>query len=361
MAGGGEPVTGPRGTALPALAEAVRNRLWLERARQALRPGLAGSAALLLAAAACHLWLHPVAPGIWLPLMFLSPLLALTAVVLLRRPGLAEAVALYDDRSALKEFLVSAWEAWQTPGSRRSAGARAVLAEFEERAGDIGQPSRWPSPPRDSRRQAAQSAATWLALVAALFMLQLPGQPAPHPAAASPTAPVTAGPGQVGADTELQLATPEAGDPPTEALQAMDTPATGGMDESAREEFASDVAAIPTAEMTSGNPAQASGQQGLAAGTEPGAERQDGSPRPPDPELETRYADVARGIADHHAGSIAGDAGAELSTTAAAEPSRADTTAGGPLQPRSSSWTSRFSPAQRHWIAAYFERLEDTP
>lgn len=334
-----------------ALVRQVRNRLWLAAMLRQLLAGLWIGAGLCLLGGCWHLFFQALHPETFLLLGLSPPALALVHALLRRRPTGSQAARQADAWFQGHALLVSAWELQEK--STLTPTAQLVLQRAASAAGTwrdsvAGKlPLRWP-----------QSGTLALLLAATgLLLLQLPSKawlssPAPQPQGDRSQA-------SLGAPSpSLQATTPEARtSTPTVAAAAPEAQARdaagGPPDATARAlpqgEAAADTRAVTA--LATPSPLASGKESGTRAGDQPG--RQHDQTVEPTASLPVREQAIARQAGDQGGTASGGKAGID---GAAPQPGSASVVAA--TRSLQAGHHAHYPPAQRHYIARYFQELQ---
>lgn len=336
-----------------ALVRQVRNRLWRAAMLRQLLAGLWIAAGLCLLGGCWHLFFQALHPETFILLGLSPPVLALAHALLRRRPTGSQAARQADAWFQGHALLVSAWELQEkstlTPTAQLvlQRAASAAGAWRDEAAGKL--PLRWP-----------QSGTLALLLAATgLLLLQLPSKawlspPAPQLQGDRPQASLGTPPPRLQARIpEARTTTPSvaAAAPGAQARGA----AGGSPDATARAlpqgEAAADTSAA-TALATS-SPLASGNEGGTRAGEQPGQHR--GLTADPAASLLVQEQAIARHAGDQGSTASGGEAGIDH---AAPQPGSASVVAA--TRSQQASHHAHYPPAQRHYIARYFQELQAT-
>ena len=380
------PVTG---NAL-GLVEQVRNRLWLALIGRWTGLGLWLSAALLISLGLVQRLPYPLPLTVPVLAALLPPLAGLVAALVLRRPQWLDAARAADHQAEADSLLLSAWDL-QRQGSTASGTAPLILLQAER------QQSAWQAridhytPPCRGRFPTAASIACCLG--AALLLLPPDGgSPGPAPTAGSrPLAaraennPLTeivrsvelatadsappgrqAQPPKAAADQGQAPAGPvtsPAAPPPAAARPAGEEPGgtlNRGFDglQPAAARLAGKTRSDPADDAP---PASGHGRNNAAGDQAGGGSSSDGGPPPTPPQLTSREVDQV--AIKRSAGQGSGDyLSSQLSAADRTGRGAATERAAAPRQPaerpESMPLSDDLSPAQRNYVARYFQQLQ---
>jgi hypothetical protein len=331
------------------LVRQVRNRLWLAAMLRQLLAGLWIGAGLCLLGGFWHLFFHALNPETFVLLGLSPPALALVHALLKRRPTESQAARQADVWFQGHALLISAWELQGKPTLTPTAQLvlqRAASAAGTWRDGVAGKlPLRWPQ----SGTVALLFAAT------GLLLLQLPSKawwsaPTPQPRGETSQASLGAPPSRLQATIpEARTSTPSVA---AAAQEAQTREATGEpLDATAR--------ALPQGEAATATPALATStrlasakEAGTRAGDQPGQHREQAAE--PTASLLVQEQAIARHAGDQ-GGTGSGGGKAGIDRVVPQHDSTSVVAATRPVQP---GYHAHYPPAQRHYIARYFQELQ---
>jgi hypothetical protein len=335
-----------------ALVRQVRNRLWLAAMLRQLLAGLWIGGGLCLLGGFWHLFFQALNPETFILLGLSPPAMALVHAMLRRRPTESQAARQADAWFQGHALLISAWELQGKP--TLTPTTQLVLQRAASAAGNWREdvvrkvPLRWP-----------QSGTLALLLAATgLLLLQLPSKalwstPTPQPHGETSQASLGAPPPLLQAVIpETRRSTPSVAAAAQEA-QARDA-AGGPPDATAR--------ALPQGEAATGTPdttvlatssrLASAKEAGSRAGDQTGQQREQTTE--PAASLLVQEQAIARHAGDQ-GGTGSGGGKAGIDRVAPQHDSTSVVAATRPVQP---GYHAHYPPAQRHYIARYFQELQ---